>query len=105
VKDRSLDEFVDGGDGSADAGGKSEPGGDGDDAPTEDASDPPAHADEGATGPDATGSDAAERALATSRWDPAGATCPACGETVERRWRADEDDPAASFVCAACKEW
>lgn len=65
----------------------------------------------GADATEATASDEAaavdsERgsaALATARWDPEGGTCPACGETVERRWRADE--ASAEFVCADCKEW
>ena len=47
---------------------------------------------------------------------PAGAPCAACGETVEKRWRAGEggvsgegesrgvDDPDA-LVCPDCKEW
>lgn len=48
---------------------------------------------------------------------PDGAACAACGETVEKRWRAGEggvsadengnggvDDPDA-LVCPGCKEW
>lgn len=42
----------------------------------------------------------------TYDWSPDGAACDACGEPVERRWRAGEgaDDPAA-MVCGDCKDW
>lgn len=36
----------------------------------------------------------------TYRWAPEGAACPACGATVEGRWRTDE-----GFVCGECYEW
>jgi hypothetical protein len=107
VKDRSLDEFV-GGDAATESDGADETSG------------PAAEADDAAPGGEATTTgddagatpaesdsrgDAADPAVATSRWDPGGAACPDCGETVERRWRSDEEDPAAAFVCAECKDW
>ncbi len=36
----------------------------------------------------------------TMVWRPDGATCPACGMTVTRLWRA-----ADRLVCPACKRW
>jgi hypothetical protein len=42
----------------------------------------------------------ADPAAVTYAWTPEGATCTACGTTVERRWRAD-----GRLVCADCKEW
>jgi hypothetical protein len=91
MEDRSLDDFVDAeedvesttgtGDGAADADGSPE--GSSDDGDT--------------TG---SGADGVDPAAATSRVDPGGVACPACGETVERRWRDGGD-----FVCTACKEW
>ncbi|GAA0248751.1 hypothetical protein ACFFQF_07230 [Haladaptatus pallidirubidus] len=41
-----------------------------------------------------------EPALATYDWTPGGVACECCGESVERRWR-DEDE----MVCANCKKW
>ncbi|ELZ96523.1 hypothetical protein C440_05228 [Haloferax mucosum ATCC BAA-1512] len=38
--------------------------------------------------------------LATYRWTPDGTTCPACGDTVEKRW-LDGDE----YVCIECKDW
>lgn len=48
----------------------------------------------------------ADPAEITYDWSPEGAACDACGEPVERRWRAGEgaDDPAA-MVCGDCKDW
>jgi hypothetical protein len=43
---------------------------------------------------------AVEPAESTYSWSPAGATCAACGASVERRWR-DEGE----LVCADCKSW
>lgn len=36
----------------------------------------------------------------TADWHPEGATCEACGATVERRWRQGE-----AMVCPDCKDW
>lgn len=41
-----------------------------------------------------------EPAAATYDWSPDGATCAACEEVVERRWRGDP-----GFVCESCKDW
>lgn len=43
-------------------------------------------------------------AVSTYRWSPAGGECADCGETAERRWRADGERDGA-LVCADCKEW
>ncbi len=43
-------------------------------------------------------------AVSTYRWSPAGGECADCGESVERRWRADGERDGA-LVCADCKEW
>lgn len=78
--DRSLDEFVSGGDESS----------------TE---------SDDEVG-DAVGSDAEESsetvapAASTYAWSPSGEPCDACGAAVERRWR-DEGD----LVCGDCKSW
>jgi hypothetical protein len=79
-----------GGDGDAGEGGDGDAGegGDGDAAGTEASDhDPPSTAD-------------VEPAVSTYTWAAAGGVCATCGETVDRRWRADDD-----LVCAACKEW
>lgn len=61
-------------------------------------------------------SEPAETPSLTYTSSPDGAPCAACGETVEKRWRAGEggvsadgdggsvDDPDA-LVCPDCKEW
>lgn len=36
----------------------------------------------------------------TADWHPEGATCEACGATVERRWRQGD-----AMVCPDCKDW
>ncbi|WP_436911387.1 DUF7573 domain-containing protein [Halosimplex marinum] len=41
-----------------------------------------------------------EPAESTYAWSRDGGTCVACGETVDRRWRADD-----GLVCVDCKEW
>lgn len=46
------------------------------------------------------GQTAVDPAESTYAWSPSGATCDACGASVERRWR-DEGD----LVCADCKSW
>ncbi|WP_396611544.1 hypothetical protein ACH9L7_15280 [Haloferax sp. S1W] len=38
--------------------------------------------------------------LATYRWTPDGTPCPACGETVQKRWLDGEQ-----YVCHDCKDW
>lgn len=42
----------------------------------------------------------ASPAVSTSRFEPDGVACAACGDVVERLWVADGDD-----VCEACKPW
>ena len=46
------------------------------------------------------GSDGTEPAATTYAWSDQGATCEACGETVERRWQQD-----GGLVCIGCKDW
>ena len=87
MKDRSLEDFV--------AGDRAET------AAEAEANDETEAAEEPAD--DTAEESADEAALATARWDAEGAACSACGETVERRWRADEN--STEFVCADCKEW
>lgn len=91
VSDRSLDEFLSGGDDagdvppedtSPDAGG-----GDDDHSTTRDCS---------ASGADVT----VDPVRPTMRWSPDDEQCDACGATASRRWRDGE-----RFVCPACKEW
>ena len=91
MEDRSLDDFADAegdaestaaaGDESNDSDGSPERSSDGDESAE-------------------SAPDDVEPAAATSRVDPDGVACPDCGETVERRWRDDDE-----FVCTACKEW
>jgi len=38
--------------------------------------------------------------ITTYEWTSDGTACESCGETVNRRWRDDEQ-----FVCADCKSW
>jgi formylmethanofuran dehydrogenase subunit E len=42
-----------------------------------------------------------EAATPTYDFSPDGATCEACGETVETRWH----DPDGGMVCGECKRW
>ncbi|MBX0288161.1 hypothetical protein EGH22_17665 [Halomicroarcula sp. F28] len=55
----------------------------------------PADADEPET--DATD---VEPARTTYAWNDEGATCEACGETIERRWQLE-----GGLVCIECKDW
>ena len=77
--DRSLDEFLGGESDDTEDGGQPDEGGDDADGDEE----PP------------------EPARSTTAFDPDGAACEACGETVRRRWRDDDD----ALVCGACKAW
>ncbi|WP_459191254.1 DUF7573 domain-containing protein [Halosimplex sp. J119] len=43
---------------------------------------------------------AVEPAVSTYTWSGDGGVCDACGETVDRRWRQDDD-----LVCPDCKDW
>lgn len=45
-----------------------------------------------------------EPAVSTYAWSPEGGTCADCGESVEKRWRA-EGQRDGDLVCADCKEW
>lgn len=59
--------------------------------------------DDGVTAADTDSpADAVEAAAPTHGWTPGGAPCAQCGETVERRWRADDGE---GMVCDDCKEW
>lgn len=92
TEDASIDEFV---------------GSDGADATDDD------ERGEVTEGPDDRSGDATEStvderiasaspAVSTSRYEPDGAACAACGDVVERLWVADDD---GGDVCAACKPW
>jgi hypothetical protein len=121
MRDRSLEEFVDGDDEPDDSdepdgseNGDVEPPASGDDStdageatPDSDVdADPAPESNERAT--DASGdSDATdgsdgegvEAAVSTFEWAP-GAECVRCGGAAERRWRDDDE-----LVCADCKPW
>ena len=43
-------------------------------------------------------------AVSTYSWSPEGGDCADCGESVERRWRADGQRDG-ELVCEDCKEW
>lgn len=43
-------------------------------------------------------------AVSTFDWSPEGGECADCGESAERRWRA-EGERGGSLVCADCKQW
>lgn len=94
--DRSLEDFLGGGDadeGDADA---DESTGDIETGESDDVASEPSDSE---TEPP---SDAAAVAPATPtyRWSPDGAACDECGDTVEKRWR-----DGGRFVCIECKEW
>lgn len=102
-RDTSLDEF-----GTDDADAGSDPEG----SPAERSAPSEAGSADGETQADDTHSDGAtaeadgpdggvERAAPTHGWTPGGAACAGCGDTVERRWRADDGE----MVCDDCKEW
>ena len=46
------------------------------------------------------GDDGADPVAVTTDWTPAGASCAACGDTVERRWQHQR-----ALVCPDCKDW
>lgn len=99
MRETSLEEFAGGGE-SAD-GDDSErteaTGGDGTDSGEE--SEKAGTETEGtATG--GTGPGETSEATSTYAWTPDGVSCPACGASVERRWR-DGD----RLVCAECVSW
>lgn len=76
------------------------------DADARAAEDSPDGGDEADTGSETAPDDDTEIAPAVSTfdWSPAGGACSDCGETVERRWRAD-GQRGGDLVCADCKEW
>lgn len=91
--DRSLDDFVRGdGDDADDAGDDADDTGDDTEMET-----PPSDAAEDDAG---DAGDDPEPARAVAAFDPDGAACASCGESVSRRW---DDDGA--LVCADCKAW
>ncbi|WP_411714840.1 hypothetical protein [Natronomonas sp.] len=101
MRDRSLDEFLNGdeGDSTADEevapdAGATEDGGVAEDGvEADDVEDAEADAD-------AAAADSVEPAVSTHEWTPTGAECDACGAVVERRWRDDGER-----VCESCKVW
>ncbi|SDN01052.1 hypothetical protein SAMN04487949_3154 [Halogranum gelatinilyticum] len=88
-RDSSLGDFV---------------GGDASESPTAEADEEPGRAEdpksqEGES--DGTvETDTVDPATPTYRFDPDGAACDECGESVEKRWHDD-----GQFVCADCKDW
>jgi hypothetical protein len=102
-ENRSLDDFLGGDDADTDAHGDTDTDAHGDtDTDAHGDTDTDAHGDTDtdAHGDTDTADTAAERPRATYRWSPVGDDCPACGTTVQRRWREGD-----RFVCADCKEW
>jgi hypothetical protein len=95
--DRSLDEFAEetGEEGGADA----EPSDAGGEPADTDAEGTPDADGDGATA-DEGRSLTVRPAESTMDWTPGGASCAACGRSVERRWRDD-----GRLVCPDCKEW
>jgi len=91
MDDASLDDFLSDGD-------EADPG---DDPAAADPS-PDTTPDAEDDGGDAPTVDAADvdPAVSTYAWSDDDATCDACGEPVERRWR-DGDQ----LVCSDCKDW
>ena len=96
------------GEGSGRAAGDSEPPGGSDRAPS-DREDPAPEAGPGGETeaapdgdqPDGDQPDGDQQAASgTYTFTPRGASCVACGDEVQRRWRAER-----GLVCAACKSW
>ncbi|MDS0294020.1 DUF7573 domain-containing protein [Halogeometricum luteum] len=108
TRDRSLDDFVGGGEGEESDGSDPTEGDDSkaDSADRADGAGGDAGDDSGTT-PDSAATesaapttDAVDPAVGTYRWDPDGVACAACGETVHRLWLDD-----GGQVCEECKEW
>lgn len=99
-EDASLDDFLTASESEESDDEPSESTGDGETAPEE--AEPADTAAEAEPDDGATAADDSEPAPATTTyaWDGAGATCAACGESVERRWQQDGE-----LVCATCKDW
>lgn len=95
MRETSLEEFAGGGESAneSDSGGTEATGGD---AVDDGESDPAGTETEAA----ATGGTEPRNATSTYTWTPDGVDCPACGASVERRWR-DGD----RLVCAECVSW
>jgi hypothetical protein len=76
------------------------------------ATDEPATADEPTTADETVDAEesaddallVADPAVSTFDWSPEGGECAGCGESVQRRWRAD-GERGGELVCADCKEW
>jgi hypothetical protein len=102
--DRSLDEFVPDGRESDDEPGEQDDGRASDESTVDDAGGDESGEREAGGGvggeSGAEEADVVAPAESTYAWAPSGATCDACGASVERRWR-DEGD----LVCADCKSW
>lgn len=99
TENRTLAEFA-----GEDADGDTQPLAEPTDPPAEDDADAPAEGDDATTSP--TGGTDVDAATVTYAWSPEGGACDACGEPVDRRWRAGvgAEDPD-SLVCDGCKEW
>jgi len=105
MEDRSLDDFLDAGSDDAEESAASDPSAE--DASDVDATESDVDAPESASettaeADDSPGVDAdvVEPAVSTYVWSGEGGECAACGATVDRRWRQDDD-----LVCVECKEW
>jgi hypothetical protein len=103
-EDASLDDFLDAGDdGESPVAAEREAADD--DSEADDVATAAEAGDGDAAGTDASdgdppSTDDVEPAVSTYTWAAAGGACATCGESVDRRWRADDD-----LVCADCKEW
>jgi len=112
TNDRSLDEFLDAADESDAEGAEptdAESADDSDapeaaDAEAADAGDPGEGSDVGTVAGDEPTSENGVAdvppAKATYEWSPAGRRCQQCGDSVRRRWEADD-----ALVCRDCKTW
>ncbi|MDS0299891.1 hypothetical protein NDI76_14170 [Halogeometricum sp. S1BR25-6] len=100
TRDRSLDDFVGGGEDEE----REDAGSDGDENADDENDDVTAEeAESGAVADSERTSPTTEDvdpAVGTYRWHPDGVVCAACGETVPRLWFDDGEQ-----VCADCKEW
>lgn len=119
TENRTLAEFGGGADGDADerAAPTDSPGAGDSDGGVEDAAADPTEGDEAPAEVDApvegdeaptltSEGPAVDAPTVTYAWSPEDVTCGACGETVDRRWRAGEGAAVPnSLVCDSCKEW
>lgn len=123
MEDRSLDEFIGGGESEQPEAEEADDGHqmtdsreedeDSENGPEsdQDANDPadsdpdnevaePPNGDEDEPSNDAIPAESVEPATVTAGWEASGTCCEACGSTVERTWRQE-----GSVVCGDCKDW